>query len=195
MNINTVNQTNFNANFIRNVNIKKFDAKSQTYKPFKASFVEFDPENYEDLVALLETRMDWVGGTYIGNIVEHASYIRDKYISPLINHIYVLTTQNDNFKYLDSDKILGMADMQSDSIQPDELRYLQVKPTQKHGFKNRTYRLVGSKILSELKKIYNEKITLLASYSAANFYEKHGFDVTDSMLLEYTWTNKRLKKK
>lgn len=195
MNINTVNQTNFNANFIRNVNIKKFDAKTQTYKPCKASFVEFDPENSEDLVALLDTRKNWIGGIYTGNIVEHASYIRDKYISPLINHIYILTTQNDNFKYLDSDKILGMADMQSDSIQPDELRYLQVKPTQKHGFKNRTYRLVGSKILSELKKIYNKKITLLASYSAANFYEKHGFDVTDSMLLEYTWTNKRLKKK
>lgn len=195
MDINTINQINFNANFIRNVNIKKFDNKTQTYKPFKASFVKFDPENAEDLVALLAARRDWIGGIYAGNIVEQASYIRNKYISPLINHIYILTTQNDNFKYLDSEKILGMADMQSDSVEPDELRYLQVKPTQKHGIPNRTYRLVGSKILSELKKIYNKKITLLASYSAANFYEKHGFDVTDSMLLEYTWTNKRLKKK
>lgn len=195
MNINTINQTNFNANFIRNVNIKKLDTKTHTYKPFKASFVEFDPENNEDFIALIKARMSWKGGVYAGNIVEHAGHIRDKYISPLINHIYVLTTQNDNFKHLDSEKILGMAEMQSDSIQPDELRYLQVKPTQKHGLHNRTYRLVGSKILSELKKIYNKKITLLASYSAANFYEKHGFEVTDSMLLEYTWTNKRLNKK
>ena len=102
MNINTVNQTNFNANFIRNVNIKKFDAKTQTYKPCKASFVEFDPENSEDLVALLDTRKNWIGGIYTGNIVEHASYMREKYISPLINHIYILTTQNDNFKCLSS---------------------------------------------------------------------------------------------
>ena len=191
MNINNVNQTNFGANFINNVTIKRFDYKAHQYKPFKASFVQFDPKNKEDFAAMVGAVKSWKGEDYASTIVDYANRLRTNYLSPKIHRIYMVTTQQDKFDKLEKSKILGMVQMQSDSIDPDEIRYLQVKPDQKHGNKEREFRLVGSKILSSIKKIYNEKITLLASYSAANFYEKHGFTITEPDLLEYEWVNKK----
>ena len=106
----------------------------------------------------------------------------------------MLTTQNKDFENLDKKQILGLVQMQSDSISPDEIRYLQVKPDLKYGNNKRAYKNIGSQIISSLKAIYNKKITLISSFSAANFYEKQGFEITDLALLEFEWENEGAKK-
>ena len=194
MNINTINQTNFGANFINNVNIKRLDFKTHKYCSLKSSFIQFDPQNKNDFNALKEAVKDWKGDNYASTIVDYANKIITKSLSDKIHRIYMLTTQNKGFENLDKKQILGLVQMQSDTINPDEIRYLQVKPDIKYGNNKRAYKNIGSKIISSLKAIYNKKITLISSYSAANFYEKQGFKITDLALLEYEWNNEGVNK-
>lgn len=190
MNINNYNQTNFGANFINKVNIKRLDSKTNMYKSCQASFVQFDPQNKNDLNAISKAVKTWQGDNFAGTIVNNAIRIVNGMTSSKVNHIYLLTTQKDKFDKLNREEILGLAQMRSNKKDPDELWYLQVKPDTKYGAEGRTFKSVGSGILNSLKAIYNKKITLFASYFAANFYETQGFDVREPKLLEYEWVNK-----
>lgn len=190
MNINNYNQTNFGANFINKVNIKRLDSKTNLYNACQASFVQFDPKNKNDLSAMSKAVKTWQGDHFARTIVNNAERIVNGMSSSKINHIYLLTTQKEKFDKLNRSEILGVAQMRSNKRDSDELWYLQVKPDTKYGEENRTFKSVGSGILNSLKAIYNKKITLLSSYFAANFYETQGFDLRDPMLLEYEWVNK-----
>ena len=102
-----------------------------------------------------------------------------------------MTSQKDDFERLDKSKIVGLAQMQTGVEPEDNLRYFQIRPDLKHGVNRRKYKHIGSGMLNSIKKIYSNAITLLSSYSAANFYEKQGFEIIDIDLLEYIWRAKK----
>ena len=106
------------------------------------------------------------------------------------NHIYMATSQMQNFDKLDKNKILGLAQMRDGDSYIDYLRYFQVKPDLKYGTKNREYKHIGSAMIDSIKKIYNETIVLISSLSATGFYEKQGFKLLDLDLLKYIWCPK-----
>ena len=41
----------FGAKFIKNVNIQKYNPKTHLYRDAKTSLVEFEPDNYSDMMA------------------------------------------------------------------------------------------------------------------------------------------------
>ena len=189
MKINAPNTTNFKAKFICNTQIKQINPKTDTYSPLKVSFLEYEPDNPKDLNALINTAKSWKGRLYAGRIAENASLISSGDMSKNKNHIYILSKQQENFNKLNTQDILGLAHLVSESkSMPDELRLFEVNPKFKYSRdKKREYKGLGESIISSLKKICNNSIRLISSYSAANFYEKQGFEIMDTDLLEYIW--------
>ena len=191
MKINSFSGLNFGAKYIEQVDVKKYNPKSTLYDSASLSFVEFDPINKRDTEAIANAVKTWKGQDYAGMIAQNANLVSNGFLSPEVNHIYLMTSQTHDFDNLDSKKILGLAQMQTGVDEEDNLRYFQVRPDLKHGIKNRRYKNIGSGMLDSLKKIYNKAITLIASYSAANFYELQGFEIRNTDLFEYIWRSRR----
>ena len=191
MYINNLSSPNFGAKFIEQVNVQKYNPKTEAYGFDKLSFVEFDPVNKQDIDAIAGAVKTWKGQNYAGIIAQNAALMSNGFLSPEVNHIYLMTSQKDDFERLDKSKIVGLAQMQTGVEPEDNLRYFQIRPDLKHGVNRRKYKHIGSGMLDSLKKIYNKAITLIASYSAANFYEKQGFEIIDIDLLEYIWRAKK----
>ncbi len=191
MNINNQSQVNFNAKFLHNVSIKRLDNKTGEYKKFKAAFIEFEPQNKRDLEVIEHATDNWHGETYARNIANKALKMSNSELSPKLNHIFMVTSQKDNFENLKWEKLLGIAHLEVESIDENELKYLQVRPDTKHGKDNRKYKDIGAKIIESLKAKYNTSIRLIAFYKASGFYNKHGFKLVDPELLEYVWRHKK----
>ena len=187
MNINNFNNTSFGAIFINNVRIQEYDTGAERYKAKRASFVEFDPKNKHDITAIKGATKTW-DGDYFGRYVAlHAAQIAKKYLSSSINHVYLLTTQLDNFEKLDKNAILGIAEMQTKDKDENYLSFLQVKPDSTFSSEQRPYKLIGARILSSFKKLYKHKIALVSTTKAVNFYENQGFTLLDEEMLKYGW--------
>ncbi len=192
MRIDTPQKTNFRARFIRNVQIEKINPKSKTYQPQKVAFLEYEPKNEKDLSTIFSAVKTWKNKLYAGRIAENAALINQGHLSGKKNHIYILSKQNGNFENLNENDVLGLAHMVNDDgpFTP-ELRFFEVKPDFKYGSKSREYKHIGEGIIESLKQIYNDSIRLISSYSAANFYEKQGFEIIDTDLFEYLWRAKK----
>src|SRR5574344_13562 len=176
----------FGAKLIKNVEVKKYNPQAKTYEPAKASFVEFDSTNENDVKAIAHTVKKWKEAHFAGQIAENASQVYLGILSREYEHIYALTTQQQGFEALNHSQILGLADMNTE-FSDNMLNLFQVKPCIKHGTDKREYKHVGVEILNALKKIYSDAITLVSTYSAANFYEKNGFKIVDTKKLKYIW--------
>lgn len=187
MNINNFNNTTFGATLINNVRIQKLDADTGSYKTQRASFVKFDPKNRRDLSAIKGATKGWDGDFFGRYVALRAEQIAKKYLSPHINHVYLLTSQLDNFDKLDKNAILGIAEMQTADAEENVLSFLQVKPESTFIKGKRPYKKVGARILSSLKKIYKEKITLISTTIATKFYENQGFVMLNEEMLKYGW--------
>ena len=185
---NNITPVNFGATFIKSVEIKKYNPKTNLFNPINASIVKYDATNKCDLKSMETAVRDWKGQVFAENIVENASEMRDSDYKRAQNQIYLLTEQNENFDRLKSSKILGMANMKQWFDASDELAYLQTRPDSMHKFKRRPFKGVGKAILDTVKELYKKKpIELNASYSAAKFYEKEGFEIIDPDHMRYRW--------
>ncbi len=176
----------FGAKFIKNVNIQKYNPKTHLYRDAKTSLVEFEPDNYSDMMAIISTVREWKGQMFAGAIAQRASYIADGILNKDINHIYLLTTQQSNLEKLKPGKILGMAHMSS-GLGASELKFFQVNPKLKHGAPRPEYKHIGTGILNSIKELYKSPIELTSSYQAAKFYERQGFKITDKDILKFRW--------
>lgn len=183
---NNITPVNFGATFIKSVEIKKFNPKTNLYKPIKASVVKYDVYNKYDLKSMKTAVRDWNGQVFAENIVENAGEMRDSDYKKAQNQIYLLTEQNENFDRLKSSKILGMANMKQWFDSSDELAYLQTRPDSMHTFKRRPFKGVGKALIDTMKDMY-KKIELTASYSAKQFYEKQDFKIIDPDYRRYRW--------
>lgn len=193
MKINSQNSIDFRAKFLCNTEIKKFNHKTNVYSPLKVSFLEYEPDNLKDLITITETATSWKKQQYAKKIALNAKLISVGFLSNLKNHIYILTKQKESFDKLNSQDILGLAHMLNEENPiPDELVLFEVKPDFRYEKnKKKEYKNIGKSIIDLLKNIYCNSIKVFSSYTAANFYEKQGFEIIDTNVLEYLWKNKK----
>ena len=186
MKINNINNTKFGAKFINNVKIQQFDSNTGNFKPKRASFVKFDPKNKKDLFAIKNATKDWDGDLFGRYIAQQAGEIAKRYASPYINHVYLLTSQLDDFEKLDKNEILGLAQMEIDNDN-NHLNFLQVKPSSTFLHTKRDYKKVGASIIESLKKLYKRNISLISTTKAVNFYMNQGFELINEDMLKFGW--------
>ena len=182
---------NFRAKFIKKVPVQKLDFATKRYKTTQASFVEFEPENLQDLKALAKAQSAWDGEFFAADIVKAAAKMFQGELKQPKNRIFVLITQSDDCRNLNKDSILGMVQMVGGKAALAELKFFQVRPDLSYNKVHRDYKGVGKAILDSIKEIYTKAIKLQSCYSAANFYEKQGFEIMDTGLLMYLWSPKK----
>lgn len=183
-------QITFGAKFINHATINKLDSVTNKYTPKKVSFAEFDPKN--DYAALDSGVRRYWGYEYISDeILKEAELLHYGDLDSKEHKVYILTEQNGNLKKLAPDKIIGLAKI--NEIFPGEIfiNWFQVRPD--IAFKKtsenspRSIEHVGKAIINSLKNIYQKSIRLSSTFNAANFYEKHGFEITDLEKMMYIW--------
>lgn len=188
---NTYPAPNFRAKFIKKVPVQKLDFATKRYKTTQASFVEFEPKSETDLRALVKAQSEWDGEFFAADIVRTAAKMSLGGLKQPKNRIFVLTTQLDDCRNLNKDSILGMVQMVGEKAALAELKFFQVRPDLSYNKVHRDYKGVGKAILDSIKEIYTKAIKLQSCYSAANFYEKQGFEIMDTGLLMYLWSPKK----
>lgn len=189
MKVNSNHNLNFNAKFIRAVQIQKFQTELYSYRPKKACFVEIDSGNCNDAFALANAAHYWENDLYGANISYTALQMMGH--NPMLSDkkIYALTLQKHNFEELDENKILGMAEITDADKNSIELNYIQVKPDIIYALRNQPYKKIGTRIIDSLKKIYNNKVILLTARAGktGEFYVKNGFKCIEPEKNRYIW--------
>lgn len=191
-----LNTTSFKAKSLPHVNakdIKKLNSITGSYGTCSVRVVELDTKNLQDYYTLENVSGNWDGQLFAGTIKKNAYDMINGYISQKENHIYFLTTQAENFDVLEGDNILGMAQLHKGNSNTAVLKYLQVLPKTKHGAKQREFIGIGQALVSFIKELYCCNIKVKPYYSTTDFYKKQGFEITDTVLSEYTWKNNKKK--
>ena len=180
-------QTNntFKAKFIKPIEVQKLNPKTKIYSPEQVSFVEIEPENFEDVWALSQAARNWYPEEYASNIAYTATLLFKNTRDRAKNKIYAVTTQTKDFSRLDEFKLLAMAEIEkTDTV---ELEHIQVKPTLTNKYTDRAYKNIGTKILEVLKSLYNNIHLTAARGSVKNFYLKNGFICSDPDKNRFIW--------
>ena len=184
----------FGAIPINSIIIKKYNKASEKFADYPVNFVKLDADNKDDLEAVNKIVHKWNGAKYIRRIATSAHWMKEKPIE-----IYALTSQSQNFEKLQSNYILGLAEMREDRYDSENtlLRYLQVRPgamnvNQKHRI---NYKYIGSAILKSLKPIY-DNISLFAdsNENIEAFYKHNGFIEDFKGAKHYSWSNNVFKR-
>lgn len=180
---------NFGAKFIKKDYIKKFDASSNAYKPLRTNFVELDGKSQSDIFAVGDISEDWKDAKYASSIARIMQCLFSGFLDKNERKIYALTTQKKHFNKLQSDKILGITEIDLSKGEGVYLDYLQVNPKFMHSKTkpDRKFKDVGRCIINSIKDLYKREITLCSDYRAANFYEKNGFEMIDPENFCYQW--------
>ncbi len=159
----------FKASYICDSQVKRNN------KPCSLSFVQIDTKNKSDIIALKELDSMWGKKTFFSEISDNASQDNLYGLNSKYDQYYALTAQTKDFDKLDSEQILGLVQVEPD-LHCNEIKYLQVLPTQNYSNPEREYKNLGSSIVNTIMKLFPEKkLMLYSSNSAINFYKKLGF--------------------
>ena len=176
---------NFKAHYVQPVYVK--DVKSDKYpQKQEVSLVKLDSSSFEDLEAIEKVSEDWGGLDTFAHDIK--STMSKEFYLPLKRanskkEIYAITSQSDKFEKIDSNKVLGM--MQIDQIDSEncELDFIQVEPDNMYGSAQKRYKHIGAALISALIAINpNKNITVNSIGMARGFYEKLGFTKTEKNL-------------
>lgn len=185
-----ISSINFKAQPLNNIKVQKFCKKSKSFVPINTTFVKIDAKNKYDLAAVEAAAEKWKDAKYMKKIATASHWM-----NAIPIEIYALTTQEKNFNKLDYKRILGFAEMRPDNN--DErftaLYYLQVKPQAMDIFTpqtEKTYKKVGSSILTSLKKVY-KNISLFSEDNTIikMFYKKNGFINDANYNSRFLWSS------
>lgn len=167
---------NFKANFIKNVSIPK-QLSDGSIEMNRVSLVELDKKDKQDISTLAETSYNWncVKWGYASDIYSDAIKWCE-YPDVEKEHYYALTTQNENYKKLESDKILGLALYMEKKSPKDEIAWLQVNPSTNYESGKRIYKNIGTAIVSYIKQLSLKPLYVQSDKNAVEFYEKNGFE-------------------
>ena len=166
----------FGANPLNRVKIKKYNNIMKRFENFPARFVRLE-DDYNDISVLDRAAKEWKNAKYIKRIASssHWMSIRDD----IEIDVYALTTQQNNFKELIYDKILGFAEIRNDSKNRKKriLNRLQVRPDAINlgNPNNKNFKRIGHSILESLKKIYNNLHLDSENLLTDKFYIANGF--------------------
>ncbi|MBP3925445.1 hypothetical protein J6E39_09445 [bacterium] len=199
-----MNEISFGGLYIKPVTIKK--CVNNRYVPYQAAMVKAE-EN--DLNVLHEVNRLWNRPLLNIIIAEPQCLNKDK-------HIYILTKQKDNFKHLNPEDILGMADLKEyKGYNINTLEAIQVHPdiekldiTLYSRFKNYIlrklhknneakldYKEVGTNLVKIIQEKHNDKkIDLCPIHTSPRFYRKLGFRENGIFYsCQMTWTPPKKK--
>ena len=186
-----MNSINFTASLVQRSQIMKRQSDNE-FRPVTLSIVELDKNDEKDVKALYKTAIDWTyqGAKYSSNIY-HEAVKGFEYDNIEKEHYFALTEQQNNFKELDSDKILGLMLFSHTTHENDEISWLQVRPnTKTKDSWNREYKGVGKAMVDLLSRVnYGKPIYVQSSNEAIEFYKKQGFknsgeDISSCMIKE-----------
>lgn len=172
-----MNSINFTANLVKRTQIQK-TKDFKTYNPTEASIVELDKYDERDLNSLYKTVVLWndQNAKYSSSIY-HEAIKGYEYDDVEQEHYFALTTQKDNFKELDPNKILGLMLFSQTNAKEDEINWLQVRPNTsvKQTWK-REFSGAGKGLVTFLKDTkLGKPIHVQADINAVEFYKKMGF--------------------
>ena len=180
------NSISFGARLVKSTQVQKLSPKNKSYIPKNVAVVEIDPYNSSDISALSDAARSWVYEKYASNIVYTANSLFSKDLDEKYHKVLAVTEQLENLKFLDSKKILGMADIKIKDPKSIELNYIQVDPEISYYIGNQSsYKKIGTKILDVLKSMYDRIELTVAKGSVKNFYLKNGFKCLDKG--KYVW--------
>lgn len=181
-----VSNVNFKANYIKSVNIKKFDGKE--YRPCKASFVELTSKDYNSIDRVVCSWNQLISYK-IANSLKETMDSR--------THFYAVTTQDNNFDKLEPKKVQSLSLVEDFSeLKLSYLKLLQVNPksmSPKNGslfsrfVKNLSiklnlsltapkYKSVGAETIKGIREEIDKEnaLTLHSAFDARGFYKKIG---------------------
>ena len=165
---------NFKASYIHSTNILKKEP-NQGFIPHQVAFVEVEPTNFEDILAINNANIKWDGGeTLASHIIYNMNSIYKKLPQIKEKKFYALTTQQDSFEKLEPESILGLAEVSKLNNETQEIDYLQLNP--KYLGKVRELIKMGDAIMKSIKALFpNKMLEVNSSATAINFYRRNGF--------------------
>lgn len=175
----------FGAKLINQVKLHKWNGHS--YIPVDGYFLQLNPKISDDFQAIENISKSWKSSEYVKNIINMAKIKKDSDKYTYIN-IYALTNKYDEFKKIDSNSILGVAqvcDLRNKNSA--NLEYLQTNPKFLYERK-KIYKGIGRNIVNSIKELF-DKISLIPADSkyVFDFYIKNGFHYNSGM---FFWTKK-----
>lgn len=178
-NFNSAN-INFGARHIAKTKILK--KASDKYLPREAHIVEFNFRNMNDKKTINILKEKWKDAKYTQMIC--SSYSNNR-------HVYALTTQKSNFRKLNPDSIMGLADIYLERKNAS-LKFLQVNPKYINK-KDSQAKGIGKSlmhgIVNKLKKQKCEYIDLYALPNIKPFYRKIFPKILDKLSTKESYTN------
>ena len=169
----------FNARHIKNVTIAKKICNE--YKPMDVALVKMNVNNKKDIDAIYRTTDEWDGSFTAFTYDDMKKAVTNKLLKDNI-HIYALTTQKNNYRNLNHEKILGVAEVLSYEGNSNKLEVLQTNPLYASNICHKNdleYKHIGNTLLDHVKSEHNDKdIYVVSVESAVNFYKNAGFKET-----------------
>ena len=172
---------NFKARFITNTTIKRLNETTGRYDDKVVSLIKMNKESSSDFFSLLKLCTLWnVDVNYIGTMLLALNNFDTRN-----RDIYILTEQEDDFRKLIPEKILGVEEIakQKNSYRLD---YIQTNPKEKYKTKERKYKEIGGCLLNFMLDKFGKynKIYLNSVKDAVDFYKKFGFKIINSNITD-----------
>ena len=180
MNINSLNKTSFGAIYISDTEVQKYNYIKEKFEPYKASFVQIDPNNKNDVIAVQNITDNWEDSLFTEVISKAVKKLRDGELENNIFKVYAIT----------DDDILAIGEISQYAKKNIRLDYLQVNPDL-NNYEQKSFKNTGSAFLNMLKSLKGIKSIILTSlYTTMDFYEKNGFTMIDPYNLIFRWKSK-----
>ena len=171
---------NFKATFVSPCTVYK---NKQKDNPIEGSIVEIDIDSMKDKNAVKKTVDRWWNKDSFGYCVyRDIEKLKEGELSREVGKVYAITLQQYAFDKLNNKQIIGLAEVTKTGEHAIELNFMQAEPVLKM-FSN-----VGRSFIELLKNMdFVNEIKVKATYFSANFYEKMGFEISDTNKLIYLW--------
>lgn len=166
---------NFKANLLSTAKVKMY-TNGHNCKDCNVSFVQLNTDSKSDFRTICEVDSCWENKSSLANDIRNC--FQDCVLKKETDktYFYALTKQRNNFENLDSDEILGLAQVTEESSNEVVLDYLQSDPENNYFSYRPSYRKIGTAIMNCLEQLFSgRKMTLYPIEEAKSFYEKLGF--------------------
>ncbi len=189
MKVNLISNIYFQANQLSfKPQVVKRDETTGEYKTEKASMVEIDLKNPNDIKVMKELGEKWDNDYLMENMADNAENIANREDQADNHRFFAVTSQKDNFENLNSDKVLSFCEVHDETYNKAKVEYIQSNAESTTMY-NPKYKRCGSAMLDGLKHYYNY-IYLYSLPCTIQFYLNNEFKQVKSQK-EYNmeWKN------
>jgi len=167
----------FRAKYLDEVSVMKYNPTDNRYEKSPAAFVEL---GNEDEYAVKTLNNDWIKAIFIEDIY-------DDFVSKNDHKFYAVTTQDEDFKKLNPQKILAIGEVFSKGSKYGYLELVEAHPS---SYDNPyfEYKLCGSAFSDGLKSQYTKiKLESVSLDEVMNFYKRNKYIQDKNNPKVFTW--------